>query len=88
MSILQSKTGSWSQKSVFSPFLLTRFYCIMSHRQRAKGIHVLPNTVSTWTKNVKQPSWEKLYAIADFLNIDVRELLVPNGKSPKKDVKL
>jgi transcriptional regulator with XRE-family HTH domain len=59
----------------------------VTNKDLAKGIRVGPNTVSSWTTNVKQPSWGKLYEIADFLNVDVRELLVPNEKSPKKDVK-
>lgn len=58
-----------------------------TNKELAKGIGVGANTVSSWTTNAKQPSWEKLYAIADFLRIDVRELLVPNEQSPKKDVK-
>jgi transcriptional regulator with XRE-family HTH domain len=58
-----------------------------TNKELAEGIGVLPNTVSTWCTNVKQPSWEKLYAIADYLKVDVRELLVPNEKSPKKDFK-
>lgn len=58
-----------------------------SNKELAGGIGVFPTTVSTWCTNVKQPSWEKLYAIADFLKIDVRELLVPNEKSPKKNFK-
>jgi putative transcriptional regulator len=60
----------------------------ITNKDLAKGIRVGPNTVSTWTTNAKQPSWEKLYAIADFLKVDVRELLVPNDNSPKKDFKL
>jgi len=59
-----------------------------TNKELAEGIGVLPNTVSSWCTNFKQPSWEKLYAIADFLRIDVRELLVPNQNSPKKNVKL
>jgi transcriptional regulator with XRE-family HTH domain len=59
-----------------------------TNKELAEGIGVLPNTVSTWCTNVKQPSWDKLYAIADYLEIDVRELLVPNEKSPKKHIKL
>jgi transcriptional regulator with XRE-family HTH domain len=59
-----------------------------TNKELAEGIGVLPNTVSTWCTNVKQPSWDKLYAIADYLEIDIRELLVPNEKSPKKHIKL
>lgn len=35
-------------------------------------------TVSRWCTNEMQPSLETLYEIADKLNIDVRELLMPN----------
>jgi len=59
-----------------------------TNKELAEGIGVLPNTVSTWCTNVKQPSWDKLYAIADYLEIDVRELLAYNEKSPKKHIKL
>ncbi|MCX6317853.1 MAG: helix-turn-helix transcriptional regulator [Bacteroidetes bacterium] len=37
-------------------------------------------TVSRWCTNDAQPSLEKLYQIADVLNVDVRDLLVPNKK--------
>ncbi len=74
---------------------MTRIYSLKAvladmgktNKELAEGIGVLPNMVSAWCTNVKQPSWERLYAIADFLKIDVRELLVPNDKSPKKDFK-
>ena len=59
----------------------------ISSKDLAKGIGVLPGTVSVWRRNIKQPSWEMLYAIADFICCDVRELLVPNENSPKKDFK-
>ena len=59
-----------------------------TNKELAEGIGVLPNTVSTWCTNAKQPSWEKLYAIADYLKIDVRELMVPNKNSPHKNLKL
>lgn len=58
-----------------------------TNKELAEGIGVLPNTVSSWCTNAKQPSWEKLYAIADFLKIDVRALLVVNKHSPRKDFK-
>ncbi len=37
-------------------------------------------TVSRWCTNEMQPSLETLYEIANTLNVDVRELLVPNKK--------
>jgi putative transcriptional regulator len=36
------------------------------------------STVSRWCTNDMQPSIETFYTIADVLNIDVRELFVPN----------
>lgn len=35
-------------------------------------------TVSKWCTNETQPSMETLFQIAAALNVDVRELLVPN----------
>ena len=60
----------------------------ISNKTLAEAIGVTVETVSTWCVNKKQPSWENLYAIADYLKVDVRELLVPNEKSPKKNIKL
>ena len=37
-------------------------------------------TVSRWCTNDMQPTMESLYQIAQALNVDVRELLVPNKK--------
>ena len=37
-------------------------------------------TVSKWCTNDVQPPIETLFAIADALNVDVRELLVSNKK--------
>jgi putative transcriptional regulator len=34
-------------------------------------------TVSRWCTNDTQPSVETLYDIAEFLDVDIRELLVP-----------
>src|SRR6476661_8709784 len=44
------------------------------------GVH--PSTVSDWCTNTNQPSIKDLYRIADFLQIDVRTLLVPNTARP------
>lgn len=35
-------------------------------------------TVSKWCTNDQQPTLDTLFDIAEVLNIDVRELLVPN----------
>ena len=45
---------------------------------RSKG------TVSKWCSNQVQPPLDVLYLIADTLEMDVRDLLVPNEKSPRK----
>ena len=37
-------------------------------------------TVSRWCSNHVQPPLEVLYEVADALEVDVRELLVPNKK--------
>ena len=53
----------------------------VTNKALAEGIGVTPETVSTWCTNDKQPSLSTLYEIANFLGIDVRELLVPNKLS-------
>lgn len=59
----------------------------ISNKALAEGIGVREEAVSSWCVQKKQPSWENLYAIADFLQVDVRALLVPNEKSPTKNFK-
>lgn len=44
----------------------------------ADKIGVTKTTVSRWVNNVQQPSLNKLYEIAEYLEVDVRELLVSN----------
>lgn len=60
----------------------------LTHEELACAIAVTRVTVSRWATNVMQPSWANLYAIADFVGCDVRELLEPNENSPKKDVRI
>jgi transcriptional regulator with XRE-family HTH domain len=38
------------------------------------------STISRWCTNDVQPPLEVLYQIAELLQVDVRELLVPNKK--------
>ena len=59
----------------------------VSNKTLAEAMGVTEDTVSSWCVQRRQPSWENLYAIADSLEVDVRELLVPNKKSPRKDFK-
>jgi transcriptional regulator with XRE-family HTH domain len=40
-------------------------------------------TISRWTSNNSQPSIETLYAIAEILNMDARDLLIPVNTSCK-----
>jgi transcriptional regulator with XRE-family HTH domain len=60
---------------------------VVSNKALAEALGVTEVAVSSWCVQKKQPSWENLYAIADFLEMDVRALLVPNKKSPTKDFK-
>jgi transcriptional regulator with XRE-family HTH domain len=59
----------------------------VSNQELAEAVGVHASHISDIRRNVKQPSWKLLYAIADYLKCDVRSLLVPNEQSPKKDVK-
>ena len=53
----------------------------------AKQFGVTEATVSNWCTQTNQPSFANLYRIADHLELDVRELLVPNERSPKKNIR-
>jgi len=57
----------------------------VSNKDLAEAIGVRVEAVSNWCVHKRQPSWENLYAIADFLEVDVRSLLIPNKKSPTRD---
>jgi transcriptional regulator with XRE-family HTH domain len=57
----------------------------VSNKELAEGIGVRVEAVSNWCVQKRQPSWENLYAIADFLGVDVRALLIPNEKSPTRE---
>jgi putative transcriptional regulator len=58
----------------------------ISQNWLAENLGVTKQTVSSWCNQKNQPSFVHLYRIADLLEIDVRELLVPNEGSPKKNV--
>jgi len=49
-----------------------------SNIELAEAVHVAVPTVSSWCTNSAQPSIKKLFEIAEFLNVDVRDLLKPN----------
>jgi transcriptional regulator with XRE-family HTH domain len=42
----------------------------------ADALKIAPETVSSWCTNSAQPSIKKLFDIAKFLGVDVRELLI------------
>ena len=50
----------------------------VSQKELVDYLGVSANTVSRWCKNLAQPSLQVLNNIAEFLHVDVRELLVPN----------
>jgi len=51
-----------------------------SNKELAELLGLSEQTVSLWCTNTRQPSLEVLYDIAEVLDIDVRELLVPNKR--------
>ncbi len=55
----------------------------VTNKELAEGLGVTTGTVSKWGRNVMQPSMETLFEIADYLKMDVRDLLVANKNSPK-----
>jgi putative transcriptional regulator len=38
------------------------------------------NTINEYSRNVRQPSLEDLYKIAEILNVEVKELLIERNK--------
>lgn len=46
------------------------------NKDLAERLNVAPTTVSNWATNKSQPSIETLFEIADYLEVDVRILLV------------
>ena len=53
----------------------------------AEQLGVTEEAVSHWCKQKSQPSFRNLYAAANKLGVDVRELLEPNENSPHKNFK-
>jgi len=60
----------------------------MSHRELGAGIGKGEVTISLYCNNKRQPSLETLNAMANFMKVDVRRLIVPNkyaaGEQQKK----
>lgn len=51
-----------------------------SSKDLAEHLGKAPSSVSRWCTNDSQPSIETLFAIADYLEVEVSELLVPSMK--------
>jgi len=47
------------------------------NRQIAELLQVTESTVSRWVHNKQQPDVYKLYKIAEYLKIDIRDLFYP-----------
>lgn len=50
----------------------------VTNRELAHAVKKTDATVSRWCTNDIQPSIETLYEIAKFLDVEVRELLIPS----------
>lgn len=49
----------------------------VKNKALAEHLNVSEQTISKWCTNYSQPSIPDLYKIAEFLNVDVPELLEP-----------
>ena len=54
----------------------------VSNKELAEKLGVYETTVSTWCRNVKQPSYDSLLAIAEALDVEMGDLL-----SKRKDIR-
>jgi putative transcriptional regulator len=59
----------------------------VKNKTLVEALGVNKDTVTSWCVQRKQPSLEQLFVIADYLEVDVRALISPNEKSPRKDFK-
>lgn len=58
------------------------------NRDIAKYLNKSEETISRWVNNHRQPSLTDLYKIAEYLRIDIRDLLYPSDWSNSKVEKL
>jgi putative transcriptional regulator len=54
------------------------------NRNIAQYLNVAESTVSRWVHNKQQPDLHKLNLIAEFLRVDIRDLLHPSDWSKSK----
>jgi putative transcriptional regulator len=59
----------------------------VTNKSLAEALGVNKDTVTSWCVQRRQPPLEQLFLIADYLEVDVRALISPNEKSPRKDFK-
>jgi putative transcriptional regulator len=50
----------------------------MAHKELAAGVDVSVVTMSRYCNNKRQPTLEMLNAMANYMKVDVRRLIVPN----------
>ena len=53
----------------------------ISNKSLAEHLNKREETISRWCKNKQQPSLEDLNKIAEFLRVDIRDLLHPSDWS-------
>ncbi len=58
------------------------------NRDIAKYLNKSEETISRWVNNHRQPALTDLYKIAEYLRIDIRDLLCPSDWSNSKIEKL
>ncbi|MBX2977587.1 MAG: helix-turn-helix transcriptional regulator [Ignavibacteriaceae bacterium] len=54
------------------------------NRTIAQYLRVSESTVSRWVHNKQQPDLHKLYLIAEYLRVDIRDLLFPSDWTESK----
>jgi putative transcriptional regulator len=64
-----------------SNFALNRLKIVLvekgvTNRQLAQALGKAESTVSQWCTNAKQPSLDTFFRIAQYLEVDIRELIV------------
>ena len=61
---------------------LNRIKIVLAETQRsnnwlAEQLEMTPSSISKWCRNKAQPSLETLFEIAEILDVEVRDLIVP-----------
>ena len=72
------------KQAIYNPIKAALAEAKIPTRSLRAALHKTTSTISTWCRNKRQPSLETLYEIADYIRVDVRELLEPNKNAPRK----